>query len=142
MVTATAGAGLLRALARRGAGVVSHPLYRIRLHGVFGIYRCVCVPGIVGRVTTDVNRPPLFGLPSPDDPHAAAALLARAQAAVGELSGFLEPLAALFAQRDESLYLVGGPVRDAMLGRLGNDLDFTTSARPEVIAEILSLIHI
>lgn len=97
------------------------------------------MPGIVGRVTTDVNRPPLFGLPSPDDPHAAAALLARAQAAVGELSGLLEPLAALFAQRDESLYLVGGPVRDAMLGRLGNDLDFTTSARPEVIAEILGI---
>ena len=48
-------------------------------------------------------------------------------------------MAALFAQRDESLYLVGGPVRDAMLGRLGNDLDFTTSARPEVIAEILGI---
>ncbi|EEI16459.1 tRNA adenylyltransferase [Corynebacterium lipophiloflavum DSM 44291] len=84
-----------------------------------------------------MNRPPLFGLPSHDDPHATAALLARANAAVSELSGLLEPLAALFAQRGESLYLVGGPVRDAMLGRLGNDLDFTTSARPEVIAEIL-----
>ena len=28
--------------------------------------------------------------------------------------------------------LVGGPVRDAMIGRLQNDLDFTTSARPDV----------
>ena len=32
----------------------------------------------------------------------------------------------------EQIALVGGPVRDAMLGRLHNDLDFTTSARPEV----------
>ena len=33
--------------------------------------------------------------------------------------------------------LVGGPVRDALLGRLGNDLDFTTNARPEVTKKIL-----
>ena len=33
--------------------------------------------------------------------------------------------------------LVGGPVRDALLGRLGNDLDFTTDARPEVTKKIL-----
>jgi len=35
------------------------------------------------------------------------------------------------------LALVGGPVRDALLGRLGNDLDFTTNARPEVTKKIL-----
>ncbi len=35
------------------------------------------------------------------------------------------------------LALVGGSVRDALLGRLGNDLDFTTDARPE---EILALV--
>nr|WP_235840667.1 CCA tRNA nucleotidyltransferase [Corynebacterium liangguodongii] len=64
-------------------------------------------------------------------------MLARAQAGVEKLRGFLEPLARQFAARGESLYLVGGPVRDAMLGRLGSDLDFTTSARPGVIAEIL-----
>ena len=29
------------------------------------------------------------------------------------------------------LHLVGGSVRDALLGRLGDDLDFTTDARPE-----------
>ncbi|QPK83249.1 CCA tRNA nucleotidyltransferase [Corynebacterium qintianiae] len=88
-------------------------------------------------MTTPETYPQLFDLPSPDDPHAAAALLARAQGAVDKLSGLLEPLATLFHERGESLYLVGGPVRDAMLGRLGNDLDFTTSARPEVIAGIL-----
>ena len=36
-----------------------------------------------------------------------------------------------------SLALVGGSVRDALLGRLGNDLDFTTDARPEQILALL-----
>nr|WP_245945856.1 CCA tRNA nucleotidyltransferase [Corynebacterium senegalense] len=79
----------------------------------------------------------MFDLPDPADPFAREALLARAQGAVEKLGGMLEPLAALFAEKGESLYLVGGPVRDAMLGRLGHDLDFTTSARPEVIQELL-----
>jgi poly(A) polymerase len=40
-------------------------------------------------------------------------------------------LATIFKQAGFTLALVGGPVRDAVLGRLGNDLDFTTNARPE-----------
>ena len=39
-------------------------------------------------------------------------------------------LVAAFKSAGFSLALVGGPVRDAILGRLGNDLDFTTNARP------------
>ncbi len=35
------------------------------------------------------------------------------------------------------LALVGGSVRDALLGRLGHDLDFTTDARPEQVLKIL-----
>ncbi|ODT95227.1 MAG: CCA tRNA nucleotidyltransferase [Pseudonocardia sp. SCN 72-86] len=36
------------------------------------------------------------------------------------------------------LYLVGGSVRDALLGRGGEDLDFTTDARPEQIQALLA----
>ncbi|WP_440312181.1 CCA tRNA nucleotidyltransferase [Leucobacter chromiireducens] len=46
-------------------------------------------------------------------------------------------LAKAFAARGHEFALVGGPVRDAMLGRAVTDLDFTTSARPEQTREIL-----
>jgi len=46
-------------------------------------------------------------------------------------------LGARFSRAGEELALVGGPVRDAMLGRLHQDLDFTTSARPEVTERLL-----
>ena len=44
----------------------------------------------------------------------------------------IRPLAERFDAAGYSLYLVGGVVRDALLGRpLFQDLDFTTDARPE-----------
>ena len=46
-------------------------------------------------------------------------------------------LAARFKAAGFQLALVGGPVRDLLLQRLGNDLDFTTSARPEDTKKIL-----
>ena len=64
-------------------------------------------------------------------------VLARAESTVSSLSSLLGGLVEKFAARSYSLYLVGGSVRDALLGRLGNDLDFTTPARPEVVKEIL-----
>ncbi|MEO5853570.1 MAG: CCA tRNA nucleotidyltransferase [Nocardioides sp.] len=54
------------------------------------------------------------------------------------LAPVLDPLGERFAAAGESLALVGGPVRDAMLGRLQNDLDFTTSAHPDVTERLLS----
>src|SRR2546423_627459 len=48
-----------------------------------------------------------------------------------------DELAARFTAAGHALFLVGGSVRDALLGRLGNDLDFTTDARPDAIAAIL-----
>ncbi len=53
------------------------------------------------------------------------------------ISPVIDELGARFAEAGEQIALVGGPVRDAMLGRLQNDLDFTTSARPEVTERLL-----
>jgi len=47
-------------------------------------------------------------------------------------------LAARFAAGGKRLYLVGGSVRDAVLGRPTNDFDFTTDARPAEIQKLLS----
>ncbi|WP_344263268.1 CCA tRNA nucleotidyltransferase [Streptomyces sodiiphilus] len=53
----------------------------------------------------------------------------------------VSPVADDLAQRFEtagfSLALVGGSVRDALLGRLGNDLDFTTDARPDDVLRLV-----
>ncbi|MEV0781850.1 CCA tRNA nucleotidyltransferase [Streptomyces sp. NPDC050423] len=60
--------------------------------------------------------------------------------AVSELlrvSPVADDLARRFKDAGFSLALVGGSVRDALLGRLGNDLDFTTDARPEDVLKIV-----
>jgi poly(A) polymerase len=46
-------------------------------------------------------------------------------------------LARAFADAGFDLAIVGGPVRDALLGRATNDLDFTTDARPDDILRIV-----
>ncbi|HMU36412.1 MAG TPA: CCA tRNA nucleotidyltransferase, partial [Marmoricola sp.] len=60
--------------------------------------------------------------------------MSEAQAtALGELlriAPVIDELGERFTAAGEQIALVGGPVRDAFLGRLQNDLDFTTSARP------------
>lgn len=43
-----------------------------------------------------------------------------------------------FAEAGHELALVGGPVRDAFLGRASDDLDFATSAPPEVTERLLA----
>lgn len=64
--------------------------------------------------------------------------LGNAWSGLQELDAWLRPLARVFADKGHSINLVGGSVRDAMLGRLSHDLDFTTAARPEEILEILT----
>jgi poly(A) polymerase len=68
-------------------------------------------------------------LPSDPDPlsseqRAAIESLVRSFAVVTELGE-------LFAHAGHDLALVGGSVRDALLGRVVSDLDFATSARPD-----------
>ena len=63
------------------------------------------------------------------------------QNAVAELmrvSPVADELATRFHDRGHQLFLVGGSVRDAMLGKLSGDLDFTTDARPQHILELVS----
>lgn len=50
----------------------------------------------------------------------------------------ISTLAKVFSDAGFPLALVGGPVRDAFLGRPVNDLDFTTPARPEQIEKLVS----
>ncbi|MEO5710559.1 MAG: CCA tRNA nucleotidyltransferase [Nocardioidaceae bacterium] len=63
-------------------------------------------------------------MPEPSDP-------SRVPAVVDELG-------ARFTAAGEQIALVGGPVRDAMLGRLHSDLDLTTSAPPETTEKLIS----
>jgi poly(A) polymerase len=68
--------------------------------------------------------------------------LADAQRDVGReldrIAPIIDELGSRFAAAGHELALVGGPVRDAMLGRQHNDLDLTTSARPADIDRLLT----
>ncbi|MFJ2743065.1 CCA tRNA nucleotidyltransferase [Streptomyces sp. NPDC087440] len=78
-------------------------------------------------------------MPNANEDHSSA--LSQVQRrAVSELlrvSPVADDLARRFQEAGFRLALVGGSVRDALLGRLGNDLDFTTDARPEDVLKIV-----
>jgi poly(A) polymerase len=83
-------------------------------------------------------------MPVPAHPaadHSAEASLSAAQrAAVAELmrvSPVADELGRIFSAAGQELHLVGGSVRDALLGRLGEDLDFCTDARPDRVLELV-----
>ena len=66
-----------------------------------------------------------------------AELLARALRQLEPLLPLLTEVGERFREAGHELALVGGPVRDAFLGRTSPDLDFTTSAAPEQIEAVL-----
>jgi poly(A) polymerase len=71
----------------------------------------------------------------------STALTKAQRAAVAELmrvSPVADDLGRRFAKAGHELHLVGGSVRDALLGRLGDDLDFATDAHPDQTLAIVS----
>jgi poly(A) polymerase len=70
---------------------------------------------------------------SPQQRHALDALLESSPFAKAAFE-----LGRRFADAGHELYLVGGTVRDALLGRASPDVDFTTDARPGRIEEVLA----
>ncbi|MFD8419208.1 CCA tRNA nucleotidyltransferase [Streptomyces sp. NPDC059466] len=72
-----------------------------------------------------------------DNSSALSQVQHRAVSELLRVSPVADDLALRFQEAGFSLALVGGSVRDALLGRLGNDLDFTTDARPEDVLKIV-----
>src|SRR6185369_13358428 len=62
----------------------------------------------------------------------------RAVAELMRVSPVADELGKRFAAAGHEIHLVGGSVRDALLGKLGDDLDFATSAHPDETQRILS----
>src|SRR3712207_4974134 len=61
----------------------------------------------------------------------------RAVAELMRVSPVADELGRRFGSAGHELHLVGGSVRDALLGRLGDDLDFCTDARPEQTLDVV-----
>jgi poly(A) polymerase len=72
-----------------------------------------------------------------DHPSALSQVQRRAVSELLRVSPVVDDLASRFQGAGFTLALVGGSVRDALLRRLGNDLDFTTDARPEDVLQIV-----
>ncbi|GAA1567446.1 CCA tRNA nucleotidyltransferase [Kribbella hippodromi] len=62
----------------------------------------------------------------------------RAVQALLELAPVVDELGSRFAAAGHEIALVGGPVRDILLGRGSKDLDFTTSAHPDAIERLVA----
>jgi poly(A) polymerase len=75
-------------------------------------------------------------VPSPTSrSHAEAARLAVRE--LLRISAVTDRLAGAFAAAGHQLWFVGGPVRDALLGRGATDLDFTTDAHPDAVLSLV-----
>ena len=84
---------------------------------------------------------PLSAVSRPHDPPPSAVDLSTAQRnairALLRVAPVVDELGRRFEEHGGRLALVGGSVRDALLDRLGTDLDFTTSLRPEVVETLV-----
>ncbi len=81
---------------------------------------------------------------SPPDPQAVAAARRRAVEVLVGFAPVLDAVARRFTAAGHEIALVGGPVRDALLGRLHRDpgtgevdLDLTTDARPDAVVDLV-----
>jgi poly(A) polymerase len=74
---------------------------------------------------------------SPRDPGELPELLRAAVARLAPVIPVGQELGKRFAAAGHDLALVGGPVRDAFLGRTSPDLDFTTDATPDETLEVV-----
>lgn len=72
-----------------------------------------------------------------DTPSALSQVQHRAVSELLRVAPVADELGRRFQEAGFRLALVGGSVRDALLGRLGNDLDFTTDARPQDVLRIM-----
>jgi poly(A) polymerase len=75
--------------------------------------------------------------PRPADPGLLTAAQERLITELLRVEPVLRELGGRFATAGHEVALVGGPVRDALLGRPIVDLDLTTDARPEQIVDVL-----
>ncbi|MGA1592626.1 MAG: CCA tRNA nucleotidyltransferase [Candidatus Nanopelagicales bacterium] len=66
-----------------------------------------------------------------------AQILLLLEQALKPITGLLSEIGELFKNAGFEISLVGGPVRDALLGKAVKDLDFTTNARADEIQKIL-----
>jgi poly(A) polymerase len=88
---------------------------------------------VTARAAADPTR---LGFSNVPEAAHDAELLTAAAVALNRHAPVLRELGSLFDAAGCELYLVGGSVRDALLGRLSPDLDFTTDARPEQVQHI------
>jgi poly(A) polymerase len=80
----------------------------------------------------------LVWVPVPERDPMTKRQLEAAAAVLGDLSPRVTELGELFAAAGHELALVGGPVRDAFLGRTSPDFDLTTDAPPERTRELVA----
>ncbi len=77
-------------------------------------------------------------MPVPDPDSLTQRQLRAASELLSTVSPLVAELGRIFTSAGHEVALVGGPVRDAFLGRAAGDLDLTTDARPERIKELVN----